>query len=65
MSSTALIVRADRELESLPLDWVPQQLGSHEVVFFSIEKCVSNDGTPLALILTVEDDAESGDFIAL
>ncbi len=56
MSSIALIVRADRELESLPLDWIPQPLGSREVVLSAIEKCVPNDGMPLALILTVEDD---------
>jgi hypothetical protein len=56
MSSIALIVRADRELESLPFDWIPQSLGSREVVLSAIEKCVPKGGAQLALILTVEDD---------
>ncbi len=59
MASIGIIVRADRAVESLPRDWVPEPLGSRSGVLAAIAECVPADDQTLALRLRVEDSSES------
>jgi hypothetical protein len=59
MSSIGLILRADRSVETLPVDWVPQPLGSRVDVVAAVEEFFPSNDPSLALELHIEDPSES------
>lgn len=46
-------------MEDLPLDWVPQPLGSRMEVLAAIQECFPSGDPSLALSLRVEGESES------
>jgi hypothetical protein len=61
MSSIGLIVKAVLAVEALPIDWVPQPLGSRMDVVAAVEKYFPPNDQSLALSLRIEEPTESLD----
>jgi hypothetical protein len=59
MGSIGLIFKADRAVEALPTDWVPQPLGSRMDVVAAVEKHFPSNDSSLALDLQIEEESES------
>jgi hypothetical protein len=59
MSSTGLIFKADRVVEALPTNWVPEPLGLRLDVVAAVEKYFPPKDPSLALDLKIEEELES------
>ena len=59
MSSIGLILKADRAVEALPSDWVPQPLGLRLDVLSAVEKHFPSKDPSLALDLKIDEELES------
>jgi hypothetical protein len=59
MASIGIILRADKELDDLPGDWIPEPLGLRDDVLAAIRSSVPIGDTDLALELRVEEPEES------